>query len=71
MRPSIRVMGERGPFKTTYGAPAPPHALPDAAYDAAVAAAGGATFPSEPPFTDGCSRRSTAAACGQGAGTPA
>jgi len=46
-------MAERGPFKTTYGAPVPPYALPDAAYDAAGAAAGGATFPGEPPFTRG------------------
>jgi len=43
-------MSERGPFKTTYGAPMPPFETPDAEYDAAVARLG---VPGEPPFTRG------------------
>src|SRR6266849_1487526 len=43
-------MSERGPFKTTYGAPMPPLETPDAEYDAAVERLG---FPGEPPFTRG------------------
>ncbi|HEY8657144.1 MAG TPA: methylmalonyl-CoA mutase family protein [Candidatus Limnocylindria bacterium] len=46
-------MDERGPFKTTYGEPLPAYALPDAAYDAAVAAIGSRSHPGEPPFTRG------------------
>jgi methylmalonyl-CoA mutase N-terminal domain/subunit len=43
-------MSERGPFKTTYGAPMPPLETPDADYDAAVARLG---VPGEAPFTRG------------------
>jgi methylmalonyl-CoA mutase N-terminal domain/subunit len=43
-------MSERGDFKTTYGAPMPPYATPDAEHDAAVERLG---YPGEPPFTRG------------------
>ena len=44
------MMAERGSFKTSYGEPMPPYAIPDAAYQAAIAAIG---YPGEPPFTRG------------------
>ena len=43
-------MKERGDFRTTYEAPLPSHAEPDADYDAAVQRLG---YPGEPPFTRG------------------
>ncbi|HVR88082.1 MAG TPA: methylmalonyl-CoA mutase family protein [Candidatus Limnocylindria bacterium] len=43
-------MKERRAFTTTYGAPLPAHALPDAEYDQAVGRLG---HPGEPPFTRG------------------
>jgi methylmalonyl-CoA mutase, N-terminal domain len=43
-------MTGRGDFRTTYGAPMPPYAEPDAEYDAAVERLG---YPGEPPFTRG------------------
>ena len=43
-------MSERGPFKTTYGAPMPPHETADAGYERSVEQLG---FPGDPPFTRG------------------